>query len=100
MVAKIRQHVQDYKDKTPNVSIPEYDNRPDKYRMDIQEQCLEKHSGEVKQYNINELEKKLTWDNYKQNFQGILDRRGLKNEVDAAKRHVRNNLVPGAPICC
>jgi|JI61114C2RNA_FD_contig_21_1316480_length_278_multi_3_in_0_out_0_1 hypothetical protein len=35
MEVKVRQHVQDYKGKTPNTSIPEYDDKPDKYRLDI-----------------------------------------------------------------
>ena len=48
--------------------IPEYDSHPDNYRKSIENECVKKYPGKVREVDATELERKLTWDNYKQNF--------------------------------
>jgi hypothetical protein len=43
----------------------------------------------------------LSWDNFKQSFEAILDRQKFKSEVEDAAKRVNGNITPGgAAICC
>ena len=98
----MREEVNNHKRGGSSVNrIPEYDNHPDNYRRSIENECIRKYPAKVREVDATELERKLTWDNYKQNFVGILNRDQVKREVDTGCNQVRNNLTGGsAPICC
>jgi hypothetical protein len=82
-------------------SIPEYDRHPDNYRRNIEKDCVKKHGDQSKSVDASDIERKIQWKNFKQNFEDILNRRELSKEVERSYKSIRNNVVPGgAPICC
>jgi hypothetical protein len=81
--------------------IPEYDDHPDNYRKSLENQCIKKHPHKARAVDSTQLERKLTWDNYKQNFVTILNKESFKKDNDAARKHIHDNIVPGSsPVCC
>lgn len=82
------------------IKIPEYDDHPDNYKKLIEEECIKKYPNKSAS-NTTELEQKLTWNNFKQNFEAILDRKKFQSDLEASSKRVAENIIPGgAPICC
>jgi hypothetical protein len=81
--------------------IPEYDNLPDNYKINIENQCIKKFPERENKVSQSGLEKKIIWENYKGIFDHILDRERLRNDIDQALLKIKENIVPkSAPICC
>ena len=103
MEEKVRDEVNKHKTvgSSKAEKIPEYDKHPDNYRRSIEEDCARKYPFKVKSADGSDLGKKLTWDNYKQNFITILNRDQVKKDVDAAASKIKDNITGGSStICC
>jgi len=62
---------------------------------------LKKYPSRANEFSTVDIERNLTWENFKQEFLTVLDRERVQKDGEEGRNHVKSNIVPNSsPICC
>lgn len=60
--------------------IKEFDDKPDGERKSIQKDCIKLHPEKAQSIGLNPIEEKITWDNYKKEFDGLFNQQQVQSD--------------------